>query len=209
MHIVLVEDDEVIRETTQISLERFGYTVSAFEDGRDGYEFVAAHGADVVLLDLMLPTMNGASICRAIRERSTTPIIIISARSDAIDIVQALEAGAEVGVIGRETGLDRSRVSMPGLGPRTSGIPSPVMTPPGPMTVSCSSIASVVGEWPRRSVPQKPIASWMDGSPNASPAWMVNGALLARMYSNASRCRVGGLPASAPAISNPTTPSSR
>ena len=95
MHIVLVEDDEVIRETTQISLERFGYTVSAFEDGRDGYEFVADHGADVVLLDLMLPTMNGASICRAIRERSTTPIIIISARSEPIDIVQALEAGAD------------------------------------------------------------------------------------------------------------------
>ncbi|MFB9776998.1 response regulator transcription factor [Brevibacterium otitidis] len=95
MHIVLVEDDEVIRETTQISLERFGYTVSAFEDGRDGYEFVAAHGADVVLLDLMLPTMNGASICRAIREKSTVPIVIISARSEPIDIVQLLEAGAD------------------------------------------------------------------------------------------------------------------
>ncbi|RBP67135.1 transcriptional regulator [Brevibacterium sanguinis] len=95
MHIVLVEDDEVIRETTQIGLERFDYTVSAFADGREGYEFVAAHGADVLLLDLMLPTMNGASICRAIRERSSIPIIIISARSDAIDIVQALEAGAD------------------------------------------------------------------------------------------------------------------
>lgn len=95
MHIVLVEDDEVIRETTQIGLERFDYTVSAFADGREGYEFVAAHGADVLLLDLMLPTMNGASICRAVRERSTIPIIIISARSDAIDIVQALEAGAD------------------------------------------------------------------------------------------------------------------
>lgn len=95
MHIVLVEDDEVIRETTQIALERFGYTVSAFEDGRDGYEFVAAHGADIVLLDLMLPTMNGASITRAIRERSTVPIIVISARSEPIDIVQALEAGAD------------------------------------------------------------------------------------------------------------------
>lgn len=95
MHIVLVEDDEVIRETTQIGLERFDYTVSAFADGREGYEFVSANGADVLLLDLMLPTMNGASICRAIRERSTIPIIIISARSDAIDIVQALEAGAD------------------------------------------------------------------------------------------------------------------
>lgn len=95
MHIVLVEDDEVIRETTQISLERFGYTVSTFDDGRDGYEFVVSNGADVVLLDLMLPTMNGASICRAIRERSTVPIIVISARSEPIDIVQALEAGAD------------------------------------------------------------------------------------------------------------------
>src|SRR5699024_4264257 len=95
MHIVLVEDDEVIRETTQIGLERFDYTVSAFADGREGYEFVSANGADVLLLDLMLPTMNGASICRAVRERSTIPIIIISAGSDAIDIVQALEAGAD------------------------------------------------------------------------------------------------------------------
>src|SRR5699024_10232505 len=95
MHIVLVEDDEVIRETTQIGHERFDYTVSAFADGREGYEVVSAHGADVLLLDLMLPTMNGASICRAVRERSTIPIIIISARSDAIEIVQALEAGAD------------------------------------------------------------------------------------------------------------------
>ncbi|GAB3059020.1 response regulator transcription factor [Sediminivirga luteola] len=95
MHIVLVEDDEVIRETTQIGLERLGYTVSSFADGREGYEFVAGHGADVVLLDLMLPTMNGASVCRAIREHSTVPIIVISARSDNLDIVQALDAGAD------------------------------------------------------------------------------------------------------------------
>ena len=95
MHIVLVEDDEVIRETTQMALERFGYTVTTFADGRDGYEYVAEHGADAVLLDLMLPTMNGASITRAIREKSTVPIIVISARSDPIDIVQALEAGAD------------------------------------------------------------------------------------------------------------------
>ena len=95
MHIVLVEDDEVIRETTQISLERFGYTVTSFADGREGFEFVTAHGADAVLLDLMLPTMNGASITRAIRERSTIPIVIVSARSEPIDIVQALEAGAD------------------------------------------------------------------------------------------------------------------
>lgn len=95
MHIVLVEDDEVIRETTQLALERFGYTVTTFADGRDGYEYVSEHGADAVLLDLMLPTMNGASITRAIREKSPVPIIVISARSEPIDIVQALEAGAD------------------------------------------------------------------------------------------------------------------
>ncbi|MCQ9388608.1 response regulator [Brevibacterium sp. 50QC2O2] len=95
MHIVLVEDDEVIRETTQLTLERFGYTVSVFADGRDGFEYVIEHGADVVLLDLMLPTMNGASICRELRERTDVPIIVISARSEPIDIVQALEAGAD------------------------------------------------------------------------------------------------------------------
>nr|WP_306440023.1 response regulator [Brevibacterium sp. 91QC2O2] len=91
----MVEDDEVIRETTQLTLERFGYTVSVFADGRDGFEYVIEHGADVVLLDLMLPTMNGASICRELRERTDVPIIVISARSEPIDIVQALEAGAD------------------------------------------------------------------------------------------------------------------
>ncbi|SLI47844.1 Uncharacterised protein [Mycobacteroides abscessus subsp. abscessus] len=62
---------------------------------------------------------------------------------------------------------------------------------------------------PRRSQPQKASASWIDGSPKASPAWMVKCALLARMYSKASRCRVGGYPASAPAMSKPPTPRSR
>ena len=63
--------------------------------------------------------------------------------------------------------------------------------------------------WPSRSAPHHWIASQMLGSPNASPAWMVKWAFSRRRYSKASRCRVGGKPASAPAMSKPATPSSR
>ena len=63
--------------------------------------------------------------------------------------------------------------------------------------------------WPRRSAPHHCSASQMDGSPNPSPAWMVMWKFSRATYWKASRCRLGGLPASAPAMSNPTTPASR
>ena len=63
--------------------------------------------------------------------------------------------------------------------------------------------------WPSRSVPHHCTASQIDGSPNASPAWMVMWKFSRLMYWNASRCLLGGQPASAPAMSNPTTPRSR
>ena len=63
--------------------------------------------------------------------------------------------------------------------------------------------------WPSRSVPHHCTASQIDGSPNPSPAWMVMWKFSRLMYWNASRCRLGGQPASAPAMSNPTTPWSR
>ncbi|MFB9301737.1 two-component system response regulator CseB [Kibdelosporangium philippinense] len=94
-HILLVEDDAVIRETTQLSLERDGFTVSVAEDGITGLEKFRAEAPDVALLDLMLPGMNGVSLCRQIREESPTPVIMMSARSDPIDVVLGLEAGAD------------------------------------------------------------------------------------------------------------------
>ena len=63
--------------------------------------------------------------------------------------------------------------------------------------------------WPSRSVPHHCTASQIDGSPNASPAWIVMWKFSRLRYWNASRCRLGGQPASAPAMSKPTTPSSR
>jgi DNA-binding response OmpR family regulator len=95
MHILLVEDDAVIREATQLSLERDGFTVTVAEDGITGLEKFRAQAPDVALLDLMLPGMNGVSLCRQIREESPTPVIMMSARADPIDVVLGLEAGAD------------------------------------------------------------------------------------------------------------------
>ena len=95
MRVLLVEDDAVIREATQLALERHGFTVSVAEDGLTGLAQFRAERPDVALLDLMLPGMNGVSLCRQIREEGNTPVIMLSARADPIDVVLGLEAGAD------------------------------------------------------------------------------------------------------------------
>jgi DNA-binding response OmpR family regulator len=90
-----VEDDPVIREATQIGLERFGYAVETYEDGLLGLQAILASVPDVVLLDVMLPSLNGATVCREIRTVSQVPVLLLSARSDHLDVVQALDAGAD------------------------------------------------------------------------------------------------------------------
>ncbi|ASU86261.1 DNA-binding response regulator [Nocardiopsis gilva YIM 90087] len=94
-HVLFVEDDDVIRETTQLSLERDGFRVTVAADGRAGMEEFLASRPDVALLDVMLPGMNGVSLCRRIREESLIPVIMLSARDDPVDIVVGLEAGAD------------------------------------------------------------------------------------------------------------------
>jgi DNA-binding response OmpR family regulator len=95
MHVLLVEDDAVIREATQLALERDGFKVTVAEDGITGLAVYREQGPDVALLDLMLPGMNGVSLCRQIREEGSTPVIMMSARADPIDVVLGLEAGAD------------------------------------------------------------------------------------------------------------------
>jgi len=95
MRVLLVEDDAVIREATQLALERHGFTVTVAEDGLTGLANYRAERPDVALLDLMLPGMNGVSLCRQIREEGNTPVIMLSARADPIDVVLGLEAGAD------------------------------------------------------------------------------------------------------------------
>ncbi|MFF8603241.1 two-component system response regulator CseB [Streptomyces sp. NPDC015232] len=94
-HVLFVEDDDVIREATQLALERDGFTVTAMPDGLSGLEAFRADRPDIALLDVMLPGMDGVSLCRRIRDESTVPVIMLSARADSIDVVLGLEAGAD------------------------------------------------------------------------------------------------------------------
>ncbi|MET9377588.1 two-component system response regulator CseB [Streptomyces sp. NPDC003035] len=94
-HVLFVEDDDVIREATQLALERDGFTVTAMPDGLSGLEAFRADRPDIALLDVMLPGMDGVSLCRRIRDESAVPVIMLSARADSIDVVLGLEAGAD------------------------------------------------------------------------------------------------------------------
>ncbi len=94
-HVLFVEDDDVIREATQLSLERVGFVVTAMPDGLSGLEAFRTDRPDIALLDVMVPGLDGVSLCRRIRDESTVPVIMLSARADSIDVVLGLEAGAD------------------------------------------------------------------------------------------------------------------
>ncbi|MDX6544743.1 MAG: hypothetical protein QOG02_517, partial [Gaiellales bacterium] len=93
--ILLVEDDATIREMTRLSLERDGFRVETAGDGRAGLAAFLAAPPDLVLLDVMLPGLDGVSVCRTIRESSVVPVVMLTARTDAVDVVLGLEAGAD------------------------------------------------------------------------------------------------------------------
>jgi two-component system response regulator MtrA len=93
--ILLVEDDASIREVTALGLEAAGLTVDTAADGVEGLERWRAGAPDLVLLDVMLPRLDGLEVCRAIRRESTIPIVMLTARADTIDVVVGLESGAD------------------------------------------------------------------------------------------------------------------
>ena len=93
--MLFVEDDPVIRQATADYLTRNGFDVVTAEDGDAGLEAWRTSDPVLALLDVMLPGMDGVSLCRAIRAESQIPVILMSARSDPIDVVMGLEAGAD------------------------------------------------------------------------------------------------------------------
>ncbi|MFC5827121.1 two-component system response regulator CseB [Nonomuraea insulae] len=93
--LLLVEDDTVIRASVSLALERYGYRMSTAADGLSGLEAARAGGHDLLLLDVMLPGLDGISLCRRVRETSQVPILLMSARGDGLDIVAGLEGGAD------------------------------------------------------------------------------------------------------------------
>jgi DNA-binding response OmpR family regulator len=93
--ILTVEDDERIRAAVKLALEDEGWTVMESGNGEDAVEQFHRQPADVVLIDLMLPGMDGFELCRSIRRQSDVPIIMVTARNDTHDVVAGLEAGAD------------------------------------------------------------------------------------------------------------------
>jgi len=93
--ILLVEDDPSIREITALGLRGAGFSVATAADGAEGLTRFRAERPDLVLLDVMLPGLDGLEVARAIRRDSMVPIVMLTARGDTLDIVVGLEAGAD------------------------------------------------------------------------------------------------------------------
>ncbi|HSE44827.1 MAG TPA: response regulator transcription factor [Gemmatimonadales bacterium] len=93
--MLLVEDETRIRRLLQIALRDEGYRILEAADGGSALAVVADNDVDVVVLDLMLPDMDGFEVCRQLRKQSDVPIIVASARADSHDIVAGLAAGAD------------------------------------------------------------------------------------------------------------------
>ncbi|MDX8036519.1 response regulator transcription factor [Lentzea sp. BCCO 10_0856] len=93
--VLLIEDDEAVREGLSLALTYQGHTVDAVRTGEEGLELLGSVTPDVVVLDLMLPGVDGFEVCRRIRASGDLPIIMLTARNDDIDVVAGLEAGAD------------------------------------------------------------------------------------------------------------------
>ena len=93
--ILIVEDEESFSDPLSYSLRKEGYEVAVADNGTDGLRIFSAHGADLVLLDLMLPGMSGTEVCREIRRTSAVPVIMLTAKDDEFDKVLGLELGAD------------------------------------------------------------------------------------------------------------------
>lgn len=94
MNILLIEDDRDIAEFVQMELEHEGYAVQAAQDGRTGLDKALAFDFDIILLDIMLPSLNGLEVLRRLRTHKQTPVILLTAKDAMMDKVTGLDTGA-------------------------------------------------------------------------------------------------------------------
>ncbi|MGW4031507.1 two-component system response regulator CseB [Streptomyces sp. NPDC004838] len=95
VRVLLVEDDATIRRAVQLALERYGYEVTVAADGLSGLDAFRAGEHDLLILDVMLPELDGIGLCHRIREESLVPVLMMSARGDSLGVIAGLEAGAD------------------------------------------------------------------------------------------------------------------
>ncbi len=93
--ILVVDDEKTLRDMLEYNLRREGYRVFVATDGNEAIKMAYSERPDLIILDIMLPGMNGFEVCRAIRKELTTPILMLSAREEEIDKVLGLELGAD------------------------------------------------------------------------------------------------------------------
>jgi two-component system, OmpR family, response regulator RegX3 len=93
--VLIVEDEESFADPLAFLLRKEGFTTAVAETGQDALAEFDRNGADIVLLDLMLPGMSGTDVCKALRTRSAVPVIMVTARDSEIDTVVGLELGAD------------------------------------------------------------------------------------------------------------------
>ena len=94
--VLVVEDDLNISQLLQLYLEKEGYAVTTATDGGQGLEKFRAIHPDLVLLDVMMPVMDGWAVCKAIREESQTPVIMLTAKSEVDDKIAGLKSGRTI-----------------------------------------------------------------------------------------------------------------
>ena len=93
--ILIIEDEKPISDIVKFNLEREGYDIITAFDGLDGYQKGIQENVDLILLDIMLPSMNGFDVCRHTREKSSVPIIMVTAKEEEVDKILGLELGAD------------------------------------------------------------------------------------------------------------------
>ena len=93
--ILIVEDERALRDTLSYNLKKDGFAVEAVKDGRSALEAARRLKPDLIILDLMLPEIDGFEVCRILRKEMITPILMLTARDDEIDRVVGLEVGAD------------------------------------------------------------------------------------------------------------------
>jgi two-component system response regulator VicR len=93
--ILIIEDEAPIVEILKFNLTKSGYRVLTAYDGAEGYRLALSEKPDLILLDVMLPRMDGFEVCKKVREKQSTPIIMLTARDEEVDKVLGLELGAD------------------------------------------------------------------------------------------------------------------
>ncbi len=159
--VLVIEDEESYRDSLAFLLGREGFEVSLAETGPRGVEEFARRGADVVLLDLMLPGMSGAEVFKVLRERADVPIIMVTAKDDQVDKIIGLELGADDYVTkpysGREL-VARIRAVLHRQAAGKSAIPDePTRLSVGPITLDAERL-TVVKDGETLALPPKEFA---------------------------------------------------